>query len=111
MIIVKTLIDKGVNNTVAVLTATDIVKCITAAYGGVTWYLPKQDSVRYAERAAAIMAEFDGKNHQTLAKKHGLSSVWIYKLINRESEKGRGKPDINGIAAVLKVRQERGENV
>jgi len=106
LIIVKVLTDKGVNKSASVLIAMDIINDITAELGGINFYLPKRNSIRYAERAAKIMAEFDGKNHLALGKKYGVSFAGIYQLINRENKKETRKQDVTGIAAILKSRQE-----
>ncbi len=110
VIIIRVLTGKGVNNAAAVRIAMDIIKELTATYGGHSIYLPKQDAVKHAEKAASILAEFNGKNHAALAEKHELSSRQIYNIVGRKKDKKPEKPDVAGLAALLKSRQGTGHS-
>jgi len=110
IIIVRVLTGKGVNNAAAVRLAMDIIRELTDSLGGTTIYLSKQSTVKQAEKAAAILAEFDGMNHAALAEKFGLSSRMIYLIVNRASERKSMKPDIAGVAVLLQNRQRKDES-
>jgi Mor family transcriptional regulator len=49
--------------------------------GGEGLYIPKVEKVYRAARDRAIRAEFDGFNHRALARKYGLSVVWIRNIV------------------------------
>ena len=108
VIIVRVLTGKGVNNSAAVMIAMDIIKELTASYGGVDIYISKKETVRHAQRAAAILSEFDGKNHALLAKKYGITSRQIYSVVGRKIEPKSKKPNVAWVAELLKRRQEKG---
>lgn len=50
-------------------------------WGGQLIYIPKNQGGELDERDKQIYAEFNGKNHQQLAKKYDLAVQQIYKII------------------------------
>jgi len=56
--------------------------------GGLGFYFPKIDSLIQKKRDEKIRKEFSGCNHQELARKYGLSEIWIRNIVqNGESKK------------------------
>ena len=49
--------------------------------GGDGIYVPKADKICRAARDRAIRSEFNGNNYRELAKKHGLTVVWIRAIV------------------------------
>ena len=56
---------------------------ITDNWRGQIIYFPKNTGGELDERDRQIWAEFDGKNHQQLAKKYNLATQQIYQIIKR----------------------------
>ena len=54
---------------------------LVQARGGEGIYIPKADKVCRAARDRAIRAEFNGANHRELARKYGLTVVWIRSIV------------------------------
>ena len=50
--------------------------------GGEGLYIPKAEKVMRAARDRAIRKAFDGTNHRELARKFGLTVVWIRAIVN-----------------------------
>lgn len=65
--------------------AKHLADYLCLAWGGVPVYIPKDAS----RRAEMIYAEFDGSNHQELARKYSCCVQNIYKIIKRISEAKR----------------------
>ena len=60
-----------------------IMRRIAQSVGGASIYIPTADSIERHERDEAIWREFDGRNHFELARKYGITTVHIYRLIKR----------------------------
>jgi Mor family transcriptional regulator len=58
--------------------------------GGEGIYIPKAEKVRRAARDRAIRAEFNGKNHRELARRYGLTVVWIRAIVAQNHDLGAG---------------------
>ena len=56
---------------------------ITDNWRGQIIYFPKNTGGELDERDKQIWAEFDGRNHQQLAKKYNLATQQIYQIIKR----------------------------
>lgn len=52
-----------------------------ARYQGTPLYLPKVDDLLAEIRNRKIREEFNGRNHNALAVKYGLTSRWIYEIV------------------------------
>lgn len=59
--------------------------------GGRMYYMPKGDRLRQAVRDRKIYHEFNGRNHEELAKRHGLTVQRIYEIVKRQSEIERAR--------------------
>jgi len=64
--------------------------------GGEGIYVPKPDQLCRAARDRAIRAEFDGNNYRELARKYGLTVVWIRTIV------GGGKSSKTGVDIIDK---------
>lgn len=49
--------------------------------GGLGYYFPKLDSMLRQTRDELIRKEFTGFNHRDLARKYGLTEVWIREIV------------------------------
>jgi Mor family transcriptional regulator len=66
-----------------------IMRRIAEAVGGAGVYIPTIDSIERHERDEAIWREFTGHNHLELARKYGITTIHIYRLIKRLREEDR----------------------
>lgn len=73
--------------------AFEIVRRFAEAAGGTTLYIPKVDQLLRHERDAAIYDSFTGANVQALARKYGISEVWIYAIIRRQRQLRRAQTE------------------
>ena len=66
--------------------------------GGRAYYIPTGDHLKAALRDRAIWDEFNGRNIDQLARKHGLSVPQTYAVVaeQRELTKRRHQPDLFG---------------
>ena len=65
---------------------------LSEALGGLTYYFQQLDKVLMRKRDQLIRDEFDGANHRPLARKYGLSEVWIREIVQRARASRTGKP-------------------
>ncbi|EGK12359.1 Mor transcription activator family protein [Kingella kingae] len=54
---------------------------LSCNWGGQLIYFPKNQGGKLDERDKQIYAEFNGKNHQELARKYNLAVQQIYKIV------------------------------
>lgn len=59
----------------------NIADRMAAHWGGQNIYFPMGLSYKLSQRDRLIYDEFNGSNHSELARKHGVSLQWIYKII------------------------------
>lgn len=64
---------------------------ICREFGGKSWYIPKGEKLERARRELTIYAEHDGTRHGpngivALAARHGLSEIYVYRLLDRQRE-------------------------
>jgi len=76
----------GVAAVKAAEAARDFRREFVERFGGAILYLPLERHRKAAEKAAAIVAEFTGKNHNELAVRHKLSASQVYKILRRKVE-------------------------
>ncbi|MFM5201574.1 Mor transcription activator family protein [Aeromonas caviae] len=67
-------------------------------YGGRAYYIPTGDHLKAALRDRAIWDEFNGRNIDQLARKHGLSVPQTYAVVaeQRQLTRRRHQPDLFG---------------
>lgn len=63
--------------------ASQVAQEIVEDFGGEVLYIPKGILLPLSGRDLAIWQEFNGKNHNELARKHGVSVAWVYKIVKR----------------------------
>ena len=63
---------------------------LVEARSGEGIYVPKVDKVCRAARDRAIRAEFTGTNHRELARKYGLTVVWIRSIVGQSPTRSSG---------------------
>ncbi|MHA6913036.1 Mor transcription activator family protein [Ralstonia pseudosolanacearum] len=59
----------------------EIANRMAAHWGGQNIYFPMGLSLKLSQRDQQIYDEFNGTNHSDLARKHGVSLQWIYKIV------------------------------
>lgn len=65
----------------AVIGVENAVK-LSEHFGGTYMYFPKLDKILIKLRDGKIKKEFTGFNHKALAKKYGLTEIWIRQILN-----------------------------
>jgi len=81
------LVEYGeINPSIASGLGQEAAERIAQAWGGNLVYVPKGDSIRGDRRAQKIWENFNGRNAQELARQHGISIVWAYKIIKRKRD-------------------------
>lgn len=60
-----------------------VVEAFCQRWGGVAVYVPKADVLERASLYERIWQEFDGRNHEELARRHGITVVWVYQIVKR----------------------------
>jgi Mor transcription activator family len=85
------------------LTAMARAACVQAEHlsdeiGGQMWYIAKSNAAS-GERNQRIYAEFNGRNHQQLAKKYNLTQMRIYQIVAamQEDEFARRQGKLPGL--------------
>jgi len=72
-----------INRPTAVQISKKLARYLTDNWRGQIIYFPKNTGGELDERDQQIWAEFDGRNHQQLAKKYNLATQQIYQIIKR----------------------------
>lgn len=69
----------------------EIADRMAAHWGGQNIYFPMGLSYKLSQRDRQIYDDFNGTNHSDLARKYGVSLVWIYKIVKtvRQEEMAR----------------------
>jgi len=63
--------------------AWDTAEYMAAHWGGLNIYFPKGTHIYKSRRARQIWEQFNGRNHDDLARKHDVSVQWVYTLIRK----------------------------
>ncbi len=66
-------------NRLTELLGPSVARQLATEFGGQTIYLPLRPAI--GQRDAEILAEFDGNNHEALARKYHISLQWVYRLV------------------------------
>ncbi|MDG4595509.1 MAG: Mor transcription activator family protein [Candidatus Contendobacter sp.] len=61
--------------------ALRIVDALRRELGGSLIYIPKDTARARRQRNDAIVREFTGRNHDALARKYGVSTLHVYRLL------------------------------
>jgi len=62
----------------------EAVERVARAWGGATVYFPKGDYIRSHRKAQDVWRDYNGRNAQEVARKHGISLVWAYDIIKKK---------------------------
>jgi hypothetical protein len=68
---------------VALVVGVENAVKLSDTLGGLAYYFQQLDKVLIRKRDELIRDEFTGANHKPLAKKYGLSEVWIREIVRR----------------------------
>ncbi len=81
--------------------AKEVTDRMAAHWGGQNLYFPKGMSVKLCRRDRQIYDDFNGSNQSDLARKYGVSLVWIYKIVKavRKEDDARRQGDMFGPAS------------
>jgi Mor family transcriptional regulator len=82
-VIVETLKEAGLQAAPTVRLATAITASICSNFAGSCIYFPRNVAEQHARKAAAIVAECDGRNYRELALKYDLTEVQVRNLVRR----------------------------
>lgn len=77
------------------LLAKKVTLDIAHDFGGEMIYIPKGILVHLTGRDLKIWQEFNGKNHNELARKYGVSVVWVYKILKKVQQEEVAKRQID----------------
>jgi Mor family transcriptional regulator len=74
----------------------EVADRIASHWRGQHIYVPMGLAPKALSRNRLIYEEFNGRNHSELARKHGVSLVWLYKIIKtvHKEEQARRQPDM-----------------
>lgn len=75
------LLEYGIDKDKAKVCAHAIGNHMRKEWGGQMLYFPKGLAADISARDLEMYNEFDGTNHEVLAKKYDLSVQWVYKVI------------------------------
>jgi len=64
---------------------------VARAWGGSTVYFPKGDYIQSHRMAQNIWRDYNGRNAQEVARKHGISLVWAYDIIRKKRAEERAR--------------------
>lgn len=90
----------GVEPTSAEAIAEACAEYVREHFGGQPLYWAKGETMRQRLKREAMWAEFNGRNHAELARKHGICLQQVYKrlAISRAEHRARQQPDLFGQA-------------
>ena len=77
------MLPEGICREIAEAIGIENFYTLTKIVRGDTVYLPKPESITRPARDARIRKEFNGYNHQDLAKKYRVSKRWVLHLCGR----------------------------
>lgn len=74
----------GVDPELSPTIATGVINDIARKFGGSVVYIKNRRKERTEEKHRNILADFDGTNHREVCQKHGISELWLKKLLKRQ---------------------------
>lgn len=75
----------------AALDARDRCILLGDYLGARPYNIPRGDALRLALRDKLIWLAFNGRNHEELARQHGLDLVHLYRVLRQQRRLARGK--------------------
>lgn len=88
-IVLRTLAENGIPAGSEM--AGKIIEEVRSSWGGQQIYIKKTDQAQLTERNLEIYSEFNGSNHQWLAKKYNLAVPVIYRIVKVVQQAERDK--------------------
>lgn len=86
-VILTQLSKNNINSEAALVIAPAIIADVIYQFGGSMVYLKNQTQARTDEKHKAILADFNGSNHDEICRKHGITRIWLNKLLKRNADK------------------------
>lgn len=87
--VASALLGIGIGEDAANLAGDVAADEVAAQWGGQLINIPKDHHRKLSDRNRQILEDFDGTNHSELARKYGLSTSSIYKLISKLKKERR----------------------
>ncbi|QIW15834.1 transcriptional regulator [Pasteurellaceae bacterium RH1A] len=88
-----------INQEAAKQIGVEIAQRMAQNWGGCVVYIPRNLVLLLNERDMKIYQEFNGNNHQELARKYQVSTQWVYKIVKRVQREEIAKRQIDMFAA------------
>lgn len=73
----------------------DVALAFAEQAGGTQVYIPITLSVKISSRDIKMYEQFDGSNHNQLAKEFNCSTAWVYSVLKRVNKKMQDKNQPN----------------
>ncbi|MFT8276000.1 Mor transcription activator family protein [Kerstersia gyiorum] len=85
-----------IQDDVAEALGVEVAEVMAKSWGGMNIYVPLGIVVRRHRKALEIWQDFKGDNVDEVARKHGVSTQWVYKVIKvmRAEELARRQPGL-----------------
>lgn len=80
-IVERQLLQGGVEAQLAAAIAMNVVEEVREHFGGQMLYMPKGELWQRRRVWQAMWADFNGRNHDELAKKFGMNVVGVYRVL------------------------------
>jgi len=78
-----------IDSTKASSLGEEVIERVARTWGGSTVYFPKGDYIQSHRMAQNVWLDYNGSNAQEVARKHGISLVWAYKIIKDKRKEER----------------------
>lgn len=75
--------------------ARAIVIAMSTYFRGMQLYIPRDEKLRIALRDIRIYQECNGRNHDALAVKYGLTTIQIYAIVRQQKAADRKRRQLN----------------
>ncbi len=72
----------------------EVAERISKSWGGSIIYMPLGTAIGRHKKAIEVWEEYNGYNTKALARKHGVSEQWIYKVIRMMRKEDRRQGDL-----------------
>jgi len=75
----------GLCKAIAEEIGTDNLLKLSILIGGISFYMPKKESILRPVRDIKICEEYNGYNSDELCRKYNVSERWVREVINRDA--------------------------
>jgi len=69
----------------------EVAERVARAWGGSNVYFPKGEYIQSHRMAQNVWRDYNGNNTQEVARKHGISLVWAYKIIKDKRKEDQAR--------------------